>query len=124
MAARREPQPVDETAEPAAAPVEAQRGERRGEHDVLAAPLEVAPVVEGPRLGHRQRLDLGLQRQPRAFDQRPERGEARRVGRAEVERERRPFGHRPARDRRHLDVEREAIAARLGQRQGDRPQGD
>ncbi len=97
VTARRQAQPVDKAPEAATPPVEAQSGERRREHDVLAAPLEVAAVVEGARLGHRQSLDLGLKGQPRAFGQRSERGEAGRVGRAEVERQRRPFGHPPAR---------------------------
>ena len=58
VAAGREAQAVDEARQAAAAAGEAQRGERRGEHDVLAAPLEVAPVVELARLGRRQRFDL------------------------------------------------------------------
>ena len=125
VAARRQAQPVDEAGEPAAAPVEAQRGERRGEHDVLAAPLEVAPVVEGARLGHRQRFDLdrgSASRVPSTSG--PSEVKPAPIGGAEIERERRPLGHAPAVDGRHLDVEADAVAARLGQRQGGRPQGD
>ena len=108
----------------AAPPGQAQRGERRGEHDVLAAPLEVTPIVEGAGLGHRKSLDLGRrQPQTRAFDQRPERREGRRRRRAEVERERRALGDGGAVDRGDLDVEREALAADLGQRQRGRLQG-
>ncbi len=93
VAAGGETQAVDETAQAAAPPDQAQRGQRRGEHDVLAAPLEVAPVVEGARLGHRQGFDLRRrQPQPRAFDQRPERGEGGRGRRAEIERERSALG--------------------------------
>ncbi len=126
VAAGREAQPVDETAEPAAAPVEAQRGERRGEHDVLAAPLEVAPVVEGARLGHRQRLDLGRGSASRVPSTSGPSEVKRRRGRsAEVERERGAFGHR-ARRRPTVTLTSSAdpVAADLGQGQRGRPQGD
>ncbi len=125
VAAGREAQAVDKATQAAAAAGEAQRGERRGEHDVLAAPLEVAPVVELARLGLRQRFDLRRrQAQARAFDERPERGEGRRRRAAQVERERRPLGDRDAVDRGDLDVERDALVAGLGQRERRRLQRD
>ena len=56
---------------PAAAPDDARRGERRGEHHVLAAPLEVARVVEGAALGLGQRLETGARDlEHRALDER------------------------------------------------------
>ena len=124
VAARRQAQPVDEAREPAAPPGEPQRGERRGEHDVLAAPLEVAPVVEGAGLGRRRRFDLdGRERQARALDERPERRERRRRRGAEVERERGTFGQRRAVHGGHRDVEADAVAVDLGQGERGRPHG-
>ena len=123
VAAGGEAQAVDQTAQTASPPGQAQRGQRRGEHDVLAAPLQVAPVVEGAGLGHRQGLDL-RRRQPqaRALDQRPERGEGRRGSRAEIEREGRSLGDGRTVDRGDQDVERHPVAADLGQRQRVCPQ--
>ena len=71
--ARGQPKPVDDALHAPATTDEAQVVERRGEDDVLAAALEVAPVVEPAVVGRlRQRLDLHLvERQQRALGQRP-----------------------------------------------------
>ncbi len=76
VAAGGEAETVEETGEAASPPHDPQRGERRGEHCVLAAPREVPAVVELTRLRLRQRLDPDAgQPQAGALDQRAERCE-------------------------------------------------
>ena len=69
----REAKPVDEALDAAATADEAQVVERRGEDDVLAAALEVAPVVEAAALRRRgQVLDAHpLDAEQRALGERP-----------------------------------------------------
>jgi hypothetical protein len=82
-------------------------------------PRQVATVVELARRGRRRHVDAhGRQAQERALDQRPERRERGRGAVAEVERERGALGHAARADRRDHDLERDAVVAGLGQREG------
>ena len=74
VGARRQPEPVDEPLQAAAAAADRQVGEVAVEQDVLSAAPQVAAVVEGAGLGLGQRLDARRgQAQHGALGERPDR---------------------------------------------------